>query len=163
VTGDCHAGICGSRGAKFPPATRPARTDRTKLGREDIAHLTQGRFADLFGPGYRQEPGANHSLRLNPTRLLMVDEVSRMGLTGGVHGRGSLTSIKQLDAGGWYFTSHFVDDPAMPAALVAEGALQSLQAYGLHAGLHLCLPDAMYQPIKESLQKDRVVARWRCR
>ncbi len=23
VTGDCHAGICGSRGVKFPPATRP--------------------------------------------------------------------------------------------------------------------------------------------
>ena len=24
VTGDCHAGICGSRGVQFPPATRPA-------------------------------------------------------------------------------------------------------------------------------------------
>jgi hypothetical protein len=23
VTGDCHAGICGSLGAKFPQATRP--------------------------------------------------------------------------------------------------------------------------------------------
>jgi hypothetical protein len=23
VTGDCHAGICGSRGVQFPPATRP--------------------------------------------------------------------------------------------------------------------------------------------
>lgn len=25
VTGDCHAGICGSRRVRFPPATRPAR------------------------------------------------------------------------------------------------------------------------------------------
>jgi hypothetical protein len=23
VTGDCHAGICGSRRVKLPPATRP--------------------------------------------------------------------------------------------------------------------------------------------
>ena len=22
MTGDCHAGICGSRGVQFPPATR---------------------------------------------------------------------------------------------------------------------------------------------
>ena len=26
VTGDCHAGICGSRGVRFPPATRLALT-----------------------------------------------------------------------------------------------------------------------------------------
>ena len=23
MTGDCHVGICGSRGVRFPPATRP--------------------------------------------------------------------------------------------------------------------------------------------
>ncbi|GAA0395433.1 beta-ketoacyl synthase N-terminal-like domain-containing protein [Streptomyces luteireticuli] len=125
-----------------------ARTDRTKLDSDDITRLAQGRFAEVFGPGYRQDPGANHSLRLNPTRLQMVDEVSRMELTGGAHGLGSCTAIKRLDPDEWYFTSHFVGDPVMPGTLVAEGAMQALQVYGLHAGLHLCLPDATYQPIK---------------
>ncbi|MFJ9775022.1 beta-ketoacyl synthase N-terminal-like domain-containing protein [Kitasatospora sp. NPDC101157] len=135
--------------AARPSAFKPlARTDRTKLDGEDIAKLTQGRFAEVFGPAYRQEPGANRSLRLNPTRLLMVDEVPWMGLTGGAHGRGSCTSIKRLDPDEWYFTSHFVGDPVMPGTLVAEGAMQALQVYGLHAGLHLCLPDATYQPVK---------------
>lgn len=134
-----------ARASAFKPL---ARTDRTKLDGEDIAKLTQGRFAEVFGPEYQQAPGANHSLRLNPTRLLMVDEVPRMELTGGAHGFGSCTSIKRLDPDEWYFTSHFVGDPVMPGTLVAEGAMQALQVYGLHAGLHLCLPDATYQPVK---------------
>ncbi|MFD8687476.1 beta-ketoacyl synthase N-terminal-like domain-containing protein [Streptomyces sp. NPDC059651] len=146
-----------STGTKAKPSGRAARvsafkplarTDRTKLDGDDIAKLTEGRFAEVFGPGYQQEPGANHSLRLNPTRLLMVDEVPRMDLTGGAHGLGSCTSIKRLDPEEWYFSSHFVGDPVMPGTLVAEGAMQALQVYGLHAGLHLCLPDATYQPIK---------------
>jgi len=30
VTGDCHAGICGSPGVRFPRATRPLRNKPTR-------------------------------------------------------------------------------------------------------------------------------------
>jgi len=40
VTGDCHAGIRGSRGVQFPPATRPTM-DTVTLIRSAIRQLLQ--------------------------------------------------------------------------------------------------------------------------
>ncbi|KAA0024153.1 beta-ketoacyl synthase N-terminal-like domain-containing protein [Antrihabitans cavernicola] len=125
-----------------------ARTTRTSLGRDEIDLLIDGRFADVFGAAYEQTPDANRSLRLNGTKLRMVDEILHMDLTGGVNHRGTCTAVKRLDPAEWYFASHFVGDPVMPGTLVAEGCVQVLQAYALFSGLHLCLLDATFQPIK---------------
>ena len=50
---------------------------------------------------------------------------------------------------GWYFTSHFPDDPVLAGSLVAEGAVQLLEVYALSLGLHLSFPDARFQPVPD--------------
>jgi hypothetical protein len=55
VTGDCHAGICGSLGARFPQATRPIVAFRRG------AKTVRGSWHWLYSPDSRppgpQQPG----------------------------------------------------------------------------------------------------------
>lgn len=123
-----------------------ARTAKDSLDEDDLARLSQGRIAEVFGDAYRQD-GCNPSLRLPDERLRMLDRVDRIDPTGGPRGLGAITATKRLDPDGWYFDCHFPDDPVLAGSLVAEGAVQLLQTYALHRGLHLCLPQARFQPV----------------
>ncbi|WP_329100015.1 beta-ketoacyl synthase N-terminal-like domain-containing protein [Streptomyces sp. NBC_01439] len=124
-----------------------ARTDRTALGAVDLAQLAEGRIAEVFGPGHRQPAGCNTSLRLPSERLRMADEVTVLDRKGGPAGLGRIEAVKHLVPDGWYFTSHFPDDPVLAGSLVAEGAVQLLEVYALSLGLHLSFPDARFQPV----------------
>ncbi|MER6349238.1 beta-ketoacyl synthase N-terminal-like domain-containing protein [Streptomyces sp. NPDC001532] len=145
-------GLVQGRAVPKPPTERTgfkplARTDRTALTTADLDALADGRIADVFGAGHRQPPGSNPSLRLPDGRLRMADEVTVLDRTGGPHGLGRIEAVKRLDPDGWYFTSHFPDDPVLAGSLVAEGAVQLLEVYALSLGLHLTLPDARFQPV----------------
>lgn len=131
------------RDGQFKPL---ARTGRTSLGGDDITRLGRGEIAAVFGPAFEQG-GLNPSLRLPTGDLLMVDEVTRLDRIGGRAGLGAVSAVKRLVPDGWYFTSHFPDDPVLAGSLVAEGAVQLLQTYALSVGLHLCLPDTRFQPV----------------
>jgi PfaB family protein len=122
-------------------------TDRTGLTAADLAALAEGRIADVFGPGHRQPPGCNTSLRLPGEQLRMADEVTLLDRRGGAHGLGRIEAVKHLVPDGWYFTCHFPDDPVLAGSLVAEGAVQLLEVYAMSLGLHLCFPDARFQPV----------------
>lgn len=124
-----------------------ARTTRTSLAEEDLRLLSAGRVAEVFGPEHEQGEGVNPSIRLAPGELLMVDAVDELTTTGGRFGLGGVVARKRLRPDGWYFTSHFVDDPVLPGSLVAEGAVQLLQTYAMAQGLHLVFPDARFQPV----------------
>ncbi|MER8183900.1 beta-ketoacyl synthase N-terminal-like domain-containing protein [Kitasatospora sp. NPDC094015] len=123
-----------------------ARTDRDHLTAADLELLAQGRPGEVFGPEHAQDPGLNPALRLPDARLRMIDEL-RIDRTGGPRGLGALTASKQLQPDAWYFECHFPDDPVLAGSMVAEGAVQALQAYLLHQGMHLVLPDARFQTI----------------
>ncbi|MFJ8167832.1 beta-ketoacyl synthase N-terminal-like domain-containing protein [Streptomyces sp. NPDC094473] len=126
-----------------------ARTERTALGPADLAHLAEGRIADVFGPGHGQPAGCNTSLRLPTERLRMADEITVLDRKGGAAGLGRIEAVKHLVPDGWYFTSHFPDDPVLAGSLVAEGAVQLLEVYALSLGLHLSFPDARFQPVPD--------------
>ncbi|MFJ6087365.1 beta-ketoacyl synthase N-terminal-like domain-containing protein [Streptomyces sp. NPDC092369] len=126
-----------------------APTHRTALSAADLDALSEGRIADVFGPGHRQPPGCNTSLRLPARPLLMADEVTVLDRKGGPHGLGRIEAVKELQPDAWYFTSHFPDDPVLAGSLVAEGAVQLLELYALSLGLHLTLPDARFQPVPD--------------
>ncbi|MCY0954259.1 beta-ketoacyl synthase N-terminal-like domain-containing protein [Streptomyces sp. H27-S2] len=125
-----------------------ARTDRTSLTAGDLARLGEGRIAEVFGPGHRQPDGCNTSLRLPTEQLRMADEITLLDRKGGPAGLGRIEAVKHLVPDGWYFTSHFPDDPVLAGSLVAEGAVQLLEVYALSLGLHLCFPDARFQPVR---------------
>ncbi|HEY5837054.1 MAG TPA: hypothetical protein VIW71_24730, partial [Streptomyces sp.] len=123
-----------------------ARTDHNRLTPEDLELLAQGRPGDVFGPEHAQDPGLNTALRLPDARLRMIDEVV-IDRTGGPRGIGLIGAVKNLDPQAWYFECHFSDDPVLAGSMVAEGAVQALQTYLLHQGMHLVLPDARFQTI----------------
>ncbi|KMS68702.1 polyunsaturated fatty acid synthase PfaC [Streptomyces viridochromogenes] len=123
-----------------------AYTDNNHLTAADLEALADGRPGEVFGPHHAQDPGLNPALRLPDARLRMVDEI-RIDRTGGPRGIGAITAYKRLEPDAWYFECHFPDDPVLAGSMVAEGAVQTLQAYLLHLGMHLVLPDARFQTI----------------
>jgi len=136
------------------PATGPDRpwrkpveqTDHHALGAADLARLSAGDVAGVFGPRHGQPAGANPGLRLPTAQLRMIDRIE-IDPEGGSHRLGKVTAHLDLDPDGWYFRCHFTDDPVLAGSLVAEGAVQALQVLLLHEGFHLVLPDARFQTI----------------
>ena len=135
-------------GEPLPSAFKPvALTARTSLSGTDLALLAEGRIGEVFGPEHAQPAGCNPSLKLPTEKLRMVDEITSLDRRGGPLGLGRIEAVKRLDPDGWYFACHFSDDPVLAGSLVAEGAVQLLQTYAFSLGLHLCLPDARFQPV----------------
>ncbi|GAA2259219.1 hypothetical protein GCM10010368_27530 [Streptomyces roseiscleroticus] len=122
---------------------------KNHLTRDDLELLAQGRPGDVFGPDHAQDPGVNPALRLPDEKLRMVDEVI-IDRKGGPRALGKLTGIKKLTPDAWYFLCHFPDDHVLAGSLVAEGAVQLLQIYLLHQGMHLTLPDARFQCVTDT-------------
>ncbi|MBA8975377.1 beta-ketoacyl synthase N-terminal-like domain-containing protein [Streptomyces calvus] len=137
-----------ARRAALPKGTfKPlAYARKDHLDRDDLELLAQGRPGDVFGPEHAQDPGINPALRLPDARLRMVDEVT-VDRKGGPCELGLLTAVKHLEPDAWYFTCHFPDDPVLAGSLIAEGAIQLLQIYLMHQGMHLTLPDARFQTV----------------
>ncbi len=135
-----------------------AYTAKNHLTREDLDLLAQGRPGDVFGPDHAQDPGVNPALRLPDDRLRMVDDVV-IDRKGGPRGLGKLVATKRLSPDAWYFTCHFPDDHVLAGSLVAEGAVQLLQIYLLHQGMHLTLPDARFQCVTDTPSRSRSAAR----
>ncbi|MEU4000730.1 hypothetical protein AB0E76_33730, partial [Streptomyces fungicidicus] len=125
-----------------------AATTKNQLDAADLELLAQGRPGDVFGPEHAQDPGINPALRLPDARLRMVDEVT-IDRKGGPCELGSISAVKHLEPDAWYFTCHFPDDPVLAGSLIAEGAIQLLQVYLMHQGMHLTLPDARFQTVTD--------------
>ncbi|WP_405596977.1 hypothetical protein OG741_12350 [Streptomyces sp. NBC_01410] len=125
-----------------------AYTEKNHLTSGDLELLAQGRIGEVFGPDHAQDPGINPAIRLPDAKLRMVDEVT-IDRKAGPRGLGTLSAIKKLTPDAWYFTCHFPDDHVLAGSLVAEGAVQLLQIYLMHQGMHLTLPDAAFQCVTD--------------
>jgi PfaB family protein len=139
-----------ARRAALPKGTfKPlAYARKHHLDAADLELLAQGKPGEVFGPDHAQDPGVNPALRLPDERLRMIDEVT-IDRKGGPCELGSLSAVKRLQPDGWYFTCHFPDDPVLAGSLIAEGAVQLLQIYLMHQGMHLTLPDARFQTVTD--------------
>ena len=62
----------------------------------------------LFGPGNAQLP-------LPP--MLMLDRITHISETGGLHGKGEIIAELDLNPDLWFFRCHFENDPVMPGCL----------------------------------------------
>uniref|UniRef100_UPI00356A59A5 beta-hydroxydecanoyl-ACP dehydratase n=1 Tax=Shewanella sp. TaxID=50422 RepID=UPI00356A59A5 len=128
--------------------------DKTAFGYDKVSRLLSADVAGCFGPshdlGFHQP-----SLCFASEKFLMIEEVSKVDVTGGAWGLGLIEGHKQLEPDHWYFPCHFKDDQVMAGSLMAEGCGQLLQFYMLHLGLHKLTQNGRFQPLKDAPQKVR--------
>ncbi len=130
-------------------------TKKTSFSKEDLRHLINGDMEKCFGDISYYANGRNPSLRLPPEKILMIDRINSVDLTGGAYGLGMIVAEKDLHPDDWYFPCHFRDDEVLAGSLQAEGGGNLLRFFMLMLGLQRRMKDARYQPVFDLPQKVR--------
>ncbi|WP_063772726.1 beta-ketoacyl synthase N-terminal-like domain-containing protein [Streptomyces sp. CT34] len=86
--------------------------------------------------------------------LLMLDRITGYWPEGGSAGLGLVRSEKDVDAGEWFFTAHFFQDPVQPGSLGIEAMCQLLQFCLIERGLTSDMPHPRFEPV--SLDQEMV-------
>ncbi|MEM7103028.1 MAG: PfaB family protein [Bacteroidota bacterium] len=141
--------------AKKKHFTPLLNTKKTTFSKEDLQHLINGDIEKCFDDESYFANGRNPSLCLPPEKILMIDRITSVDLTGGVYGLGYIVAEKDLHPDDWYFPCHFRDDEVLAGSLQAEGGGNLLRFFMLMLGLQRLTKDARYQPIFDLPQKVR--------
>jgi PfaB family protein len=124
-----------------PPETPfiPLLTPPPALEGAGIRAMSDGDFS-VLSP--RHVTGGNPALRLPKPSLLMIDRITAISATGGVHGRGYVIAERLADPEHWPTKTHFRDDEVVPGPCLMDGVLQLLRttavAFGMHVGRSGC-------------------------
>ncbi|MEM6348830.1 MAG: PfaB family protein [Bacteroidota bacterium] len=130
-------------------------TYKTAFSKEDLQHLIDGNIEKCFDDESYFANGRNPSLRIPPAKILMLDRITSVDLSGGAYGLGLITAEKDLHPDDWYFPCHFRDDEVLAGSLQAEGGGNLLRFFMLMLGLQRMTKDARFQPIFDLPQKVR--------
>jgi PfaB family protein len=122
---------------------------------QDMLRLGAGDLAACFGESYGESQRQNPSLRSPSSAFRMLDRILAVNPNGGAWGLGMLVAEKDLHPEHWYFNCHFKDDYCMPGTIIAEGANQLLQFYGLFLGLQARTHQGYFRPIPHLVQTSR--------
>ena len=131
------------------------KTEKTSFSKEDLQHLINGDIEKCFGNESYYANGRNPSLCLPPEKILMLDRITSIDLTGGTYGLGYIVAEKDLHPDDWFFPCHFRDDEVLAGSLQAEGGGNLLRVFMLMLGLQRLTKDARYQPVFDLPQKVR--------
>ncbi|MCB0580281.1 MAG: PfaB family protein [Phaeodactylibacter sp.] len=143
------------RTAKKKHFTPLLKTHKTSFSKEDLRHLINGDMEKCFEDDSYFANGRNPSLCLPPEKILMIDRITSVDLTGGTYGLGYIVAEKDLHPDDWYFPCHFRDDEVLAGSLQAEGGGNLLRFFMLLLGLQRLTKDARYQPVFDLPQKVR--------
>lgn len=131
------------------------KTKKTAFSTLDLQNLINGDIEKCFEDESYFANGRNPSLRLPPEKILMIDRITSVDLTGGSYGLGYIIAEKDLQPDDWYFPCHFKDDQVLAGSLQAEGGGNLLRFFMLMLGLQRLTKDARYQPVFDVPQKVR--------
>ncbi|GAB5552552.1 MAG: hypothetical protein Sapg2KO_21430 [Saprospiraceae bacterium] len=131
------------------------QTKKTAFSKQDLQYLIDGEIEKCFDDISYFPNGRNPSLRIPPEKILMLDRIVSVDLTGGVYGLGYIVAEKDLHPDDWYFPCHFRDDEVLAGSLQAEGGGNLLRFFMLMLGLQRMTKDARFQPIFGLGQKVR--------
>jgi 3-hydroxyacyl-[acyl-carrier protein] dehydratase / trans-2-decenoyl-[acyl-carrier protein] isomerase len=99
-----------------PPLDR-SLVDKHTFSREELLDCGHGR---LFGPGRAHLP---------IDEMLMIDRITDIRETGGMHGKGYIRAEMDIHPELWFFKVHFADDPVMPGCLGLDALWQLVGFY----------------------------------
>ncbi len=122
-------------------------TKKTSFSKQDLQYLIDGEIEKCFDDISYFPNGRNSSLRIPPEKILMLDRITSVDLTGGAYGLGYIIAEKDLHPDDWYFPCHFRDDEVLAGSLQAEGGGNLLRFFMLMLGLQRMTKDARFQPI----------------
>lgn len=122
-------------------------TQKTSFSKRDLQYLIDGEIDKCFDDISYFPNGRNPSLRIPPEKILMLDRITSVDLTGGAYGLGYIVAEKDLHPDDWYFPCHFRDDEVLAGSLQAEGGGNLLRFFMLMLGLQRLTKDARFQPI----------------
>ena len=128
---------------------------KTSFSKQDLQYLIDGDIEKCFGDISYFPNGRNPSLRIPPEKILMLDRITSVDITGGAYGLGAIVAEKDLKPDDWYFPCHFRDDEVLAGSLQAEGGGNLLRFFMLMLGLQRMTKDARFQPITGLGQKVR--------
>lgn len=131
------------------------QTKKTAFSKQDLQYLIDGDIEKCFEDISYFPNGRNPSLRIPPEKILMLDRIVSVDLTGGAYGLGYIVAEKDLHPDDWYFPCHFRDDEVLAGSLQAEGGGNLLRFFMLMLGLQRMTKDARFQPIFGLGQKVR--------
>jgi len=130
-------------------------TAKTAFSKEDLQHLINGDIEICFDDISYFANGRNPSLRIPPEKILMLDRITSVDVTGGSYGLGYIIAEKDLHPDDWYFPCHFRDDEVLAGSLQAEGGGNLLRFFMMMLGLQRMTKDARFQPLFGIGQKVR--------
>ena len=130
-------------------------TQKTAFSKQDLQYLIDGDIEKCFDDISYFSNGRNQSLRIPPEKILMLDRITSVDITGGAYGLGYIVAEKDLHPDDWYFPCHFRDDEVLAGSLQAEGGGNLLRFFMLMLGLQRMTKDARFQPIFGLEQKVR--------
>ena len=130
-------------------------TQKTTFSKQDLQYLIDGDIEKCFGDISYYANGRNPSLRIPPEKILMLDRITSVDITGGSYGLGYIIAEKDLHPDDWYFPCHFRDDEVLAGSLQAEGGGNLLRFFMMMLGLQRMTKDARFQPIFGLGQKVR--------
>jgi 3-hydroxymyristoyl/3-hydroxydecanoyl-(acyl carrier protein) dehydratase len=122
-------------------------TKKSAFSKQDLQYLIEGDIEKCFDDISYFPNGRNSSLRIPPEKILMLDRITSVDLTGGAYGLGYIVAEKDLHPDDWYFPCHFKDDEVLAGSLQAEGGGNLLRFFMLMLGLQRMTKDARFQPI----------------
>ena len=97
VTGDCHAGICGSRRVKLPPATRPWLTVGSDVDRSSAGSSTSTNEPRPETAGHMPRPGSGTGQDHAGLPSALKQQVSGVSRVSGTHRAGDIDGSRR----GW--------------------------------------------------------------
>ena len=130
-------------------------TRKTAFSKADLQHLIDGNIEKCFDDISYFANGRNPSLRIPPEKILMLDRITSVDITGGAYGLGTIVAEKDLHPDDWYFPCHFRDDEVLAGSLQAEGGGNLLRFFMLMLGLQRLTKDARFQPVFDQPQRVR--------
>jgi acyl transferase domain-containing protein/3-hydroxymyristoyl/3-hydroxydecanoyl-(acyl carrier protein) dehydratase/1-acyl-sn-glycerol-3-phosphate acyltransferase len=87
-------------------------------------------------------------LRLAGPMLMLLDSINAWDAQGGEAGLGRACGEIRVDAGQWFFKSHFFGDPVQPGSLGIEAMLQLFQWVMLEKGLAETIENPRFESIQ---------------